>query len=109
MLITCDNKGCMNQSDAQLNPETLEVVCLDCKRPITNISETMKRVLKSSGQIIRDENKQAFMMACKGCNANRAIVLSASNQTVCSICKSAVNVHPAMRQAILAAGVKLSG
>ncbi len=108
MLITCDNKGCLKQTDAQLNVEALEVMCLECKRSIKNISETMIRVLKSSGQIIRDMDKKAFMMACRDCNANRAVVLNDSNQAVCSICKSSINVHPAMKQAMMATGTRLT-
>jgi len=97
----------MKTSDAQLNTETLDVICLECKRPITNISETMKRVLKSSGQIVRDNEKKAFTMGCKVCNANRQVVLDDNNNTICSICENTINVHPAMRQAILEVGVKL--
>lgn len=107
MLIACDNKGCLQQTNALLNAETLEVICTDCKRPIRNIAGTMKRVLLSSGQIIRDEKRRAFTMGCKNCNANRQVVLNERNETVCSVCAEAINVHPAMRQAILEAGVKL--
>ena len=109
MLISCDNKGCMKQSNAQFSDATKEVICTECRRPILNISETMKRVLKSSGQVIREDNRQAFMMACRNCNANRTVALSKDNETVCSVCKEKVNVHPAMKQAIVAAGVKVKG
>lgn len=107
MLISCDNKGCLSQTNAQLNAETLEVICLDCKRPIRNVAETMKRVLKSTGQIVRDEERKAFTMGCKSCNANRQVVLNSKNDTVCSVCAEPINVHPAMRQAIVEAGVRL--
>ena len=108
MLIMCDNRGCLQSTNAKLNVETLEVMCQECKRPITNIAETMKRVLKSSGQIVRDEEKRAFTMGCKVCNANRQVVLDANDNTVCNICASVVNVHPAMKQAIVEAGIRLA-
>lgn len=108
MLIMCDNKGCQKSSDAKLNAETLEVICQECKQPIRNISGTMKRVLKSSGQIVRDEQRKAFTMGCKSCNANRQVVLDDKNNTVCSICTNPINVHPAMKQAIVEAGVRLA-
>lgn len=108
MLIMCDNKNCMKSNDAKLNSETLEVICQECKRPIRNVSDTMKRVLKSSGQIVRDEQIKAFMMGCKSCNANRQVVLDDKDNTVCSVCMKPINVHPAMRQAIVETGVRLA-
>jgi len=108
MLIMCDNKGCLQSTDAKLNAETLEVFCQECKQQIRNISETMKRVLKSSGQIIRDEQRKAFTMGCKSCNANRQVVLDDNDNTVCSICANDIGVHPAMKQAIVEAGVRLA-
>jgi len=107
MLIACDNKGCMEQTDAKLNVESLDVICTECRKPIRNVSEMMKRVLKSSGQIVRDESRQAFMMACMACNANRKVVLNKQGKTVCNVCKSGINVHPAMKLAIEAAGTRL--
>ena len=107
MLITCDNRGCLTQTNALLNVDTKEVMCTDCKRPIRNISETMKRVLSSSGQIVRDEERRAFTMGCKNCNANRQVVLNDRDDTVCSVCGNVINVHPAMRLAITEAGVRL--
>jgi len=98
----------MKSSNARLDVETLEVICEECDRPISNITDTMKRVLKSHGQIIRTTSRQAFMMACKHCNANRQVVLDDKDQTICGICQNPINVHPAMKQAILQAGVKLS-
>lgn len=108
MLIMCDNKGCMESTNAKLKVDTLEVICQECKRPITNIAETMKRVLKSEGQIIRDEQRKSFTMGCKVCNANRQVVLDNNDNTVCSICANVIGVHPAMKQAIVEAGVRVA-
>jgi len=107
MLITCDNKGCMKASDALFNKDTKEVICAECKRAINGVTENMKRVLVSSGQIVRDEDRKSFTMACKNCNANRQVVLDKKGDTVCNICKNVIGVHPAMKQAIVEAGVKL--
>jgi len=108
MLITCDNKGCLATTNARLKVDTLEVICEDCKQPIRNVSDTMKRVLKSEGQIVRDEERKAFTMGCKSCNANRQVVLNDKDETVCNVCTNVINVHPAMRQAIVEAGVRLA-
>jgi hypothetical protein len=108
MLIMCDNKGCMQSTNAKLKVDTLEVICQECKQPIRNVADTMKRVLKSEGQIVRDEERKAFTMGCKSCNANRQVVLDNDDNTVCNVCANVINVHPAMKQAIVEAGVRLA-
>ena len=98
MLINCDNRGCLKSSNALLNVETLEVICGECGKAIKGISEPMKRTLKSFGQILRNEEKKAFMMACKSCNANREVVLDHENNTVCRVCNKEIKVHAAMKR-----------
>lgn len=107
MLITCDNVGCLQMSNAKIKVETNEVMCQECGKVINNVSEMMKRVLSSSGEIVRDNQRKAFTMGCKSCNANRQVVLDEDDNTVCSVCANAINVHPAMKQAILEVGEKL--
>jgi hypothetical protein len=107
MLINCDNKGCLQQNNALLNPETHEVICQECGKAIKGVSEPMKRTLKSFGQVLRLDERKAFMMACKNCNANREVLLDDKNNTVCRVCKGEIKVHSAMKQAILQVGKKL--
>ncbi len=107
MLITCDNKGCLKSTDAQLDVETKEVMCLSCEQPVKSVSESMKRVLKSSGQIVRKEVKKAFTMACMQCYANREVVLNSKGETVCDVCHNAIVVHASMRLAMEETGTKL--
>lgn len=104
MLISCDNKGCLKSSTALFNPTTNEVICQECQRPISNISEAMRRALKSFGQVVRAE-KKAFMLECRSCRANREVVLDADNKTVCKICGKPMNVHPSFRLAMEEAGM----
>lgn len=106
MLIACNNKGCLKTSEALLNPQTMEVICQECGRPITNVTESMRRTLKSFGQVVR-EDKKAFMMACKNCKANREVVLNEKNETICGICNEPIKVHAAMKLAMEAAGTKI--
>ena len=103
MLIMCDNKSCHKQSNALLNPETLEVICQECGKPIENVSDAMKRTLKSFGQIIR-ESKKAFMLACPKCKANREVVLDENNNNICKNCYEPLTVHPAFKIAMEEAG-----
>lgn len=98
----------MQTTNALLNRETQEVLCENCGKPIANVSESMRRTLLSFGQIVRSEARKAFMMACRSCNANREVVVTASNDTVCAVCKNPITVHSAMKQAILEAGRRLT-
>lgn len=107
MLLTCNNKGCLKSSEAALDLQSYDVICRECGKSISNISESMKRALKSFGQILRTDNRKAFMMGCKSCNANREVVLDDKNNTICKICSSEIKVQPAMRQALIAMGHKV--
>jgi hypothetical protein len=108
MLIPCSNKGCLKSSNALLNLETLEVICQECGKAIANISEPMKRVLKSSGQVIRSNEKKAFMVLCKACNANREVVLDQNNKTICKICFGSIALQATFKLAMQEAGAKLA-
>jgi ribosomal protein S27E len=102
MLLYCNNKGCNQSGEHKLNKETNEVICEHCGKPITNITEMMKRTLKSSGQVINTNNKKAFMMACSNCQANREVVWNEStNMTCCKVCGNEIKVHAAMKQALI--------
>lgn len=108
MLIVCNNKGCMKNVEAKLDPKTNDVICPECGQVISNISESMKRTLKTFGQIIRDTPKQAFTMACMECNANRQVVLDNNDNPVCSVCHNPIRVHAAMKQALLEVGERVA-
>jgi len=90
-------------SNALLNEATGEVICQECGQPITNVTDMMKRALKSFGQIVRTERK-AFMLACRACKANREVVLDQNNETVCKICHSPIQVHASFKLAMEEAG-----
>jgi len=97
----------MKQSNALLDKDGVDVVCQECGNGISGISEAMKRALKSFGQVVRSEQRQAFMLACKSCNANRQVVLDQNNNTLCKQCHNPLTVHPAFRLAMENAGNKL--
>jgi hypothetical protein len=107
MLISCSNKGCLKSSTALLNLETMEVICQECGKPIVNVSDAMKRTLKSFGQVVRSNAKKAFMILCRSCNANRQLVLDENDDTICKTCHNPVEVHAAFRLAMEEAGEKL--
>lgn len=99
MLVTCNNKGCLKSSNALFDTNSGEVICQECNRPVTNVTESMKRTLKSFGQIVRAERK-AFMLACRACRANREVVLDQNNNTICKICHGPIVVHAAFKLAM---------
>ena len=106
MLILCTNRGCIKHSNALLDTKTMDIICQECGKPIDNISESMKRTLKSFGRVIKEE-KKAFSMGCRSCNANREIVFDENKNTICAICKGPVGVHAAMKAAMEEAGVRV--
>lgn len=106
MLITCNNKGCLQQSDAKLDQKTNEVLCANCGKSISNVTEIMKKTLKGAGQVIRHTEKKAFMMDCVKCGAKREVIFDENENTSCKICKSPVKVHAAMKQAMKQFAVK---
>lgn len=97
----------MKTSNALLDESTMDVVCQECGDAVSNVSEAMKRTLKSFGQIVRSEQRKAFMLACRNCNANREVVLDYNNKTLCKTCHEPVTVHPAFLLAIENAGTGL--
>ncbi|KKN17598.1 hypothetical protein LCGC14_0964310 [marine sediment metagenome] len=104
MLISCNNKGCLKGSSALLKEDTMEVICQECGLPITNISDSMKRALKSFGQIVRSNERKASLLHCRSCRANRDIVLDQNNNTVCKICYSPITITPAFKMTMEEAG-----
>lgn len=103
MLISCTNKGCMKTSNALLIPETLEVICQECGDSIANVSDAMKRTLKSFGQVVKGD-KRSFMLACTACRANREVVMDQDNNTICKICHDPITIHAAFKLAMEEAG-----
>lgn len=107
MLLQCNNRGCFKSSEAKLDVETQEVICQECGKVIDNISDSMKRALKSFGQIVRSNERKGFVMACTKCRANRELALNEDNETVCKICHEPIAVTPSFRLAMEESGTKL--
>ena len=101
MLGNCDNKGCCKTTELLLDVSANEVICQECGKAIKSMPDTMKKMLKQQGKIIRKNIQKSFMMGCSHCNANREIILDATNRTLCKVCGNEVKVHPIMREAML--------
>jgi hypothetical protein len=97
----------MKTSNALLNTETQDVICQECGGVVDGISDAMKRTLKSFGQVVRSNEKRAFLLACKQCRANREVVLNENGDTVCKTCHSPISVTASFKLAMETSGTKL--
>lgn len=100
MLIQCLNKKCAKATDAKVNKETDEVVCGECGGVIPNISDFTKRMLISTGQILRESVKKPFQMHCQKCKNNQSVEMVGKKTVRCSKCKTELNVSNAVLHAI---------
>lgn len=102
MLITCTAKGCMKQSEAKLNKETDEVVCMECGNPIVNVSPYIKRALLSQGQVLRSAEKKPFQVHCPTCGAKRDVELVEDGKggARCVTCKTDLRLSSAFIHAL---------
>ena len=72
MLVSCNPKCKKNngQTDASLDTELNEVICNVCGDNLPNISEFTKLSMKSTGDIIRNNKRKAFVFPCNSCDKN---------------------------------------
>lgn len=102
MLINCSTKGCMKQTEAKLNRQTGEVICMECGSPITNVSEYIKRVLLSQGQVLRSAEKKSFQVHCPTCGGKRDVQLVEEGRggAQCAVCGSDLRLSAAFIHAL---------
>ena len=98
MLIACTNKGCMQSTEAQLDKDTNEVVCMACGKPIVNLTAQMKRTLASFGQIRRAAERKPFQVRCPNCVAQRDFTLS-DDVAHCATCGTKLHMSVAFLNA----------
>ena len=92
MLIDCTTKGCLQKTEAKLNISTNEVICDECGNIIENVTEYIKRALKSSGQVMRSKAKEPFQTFCKTCNASKSLYVDADDKAFCKSCNSQIQI-----------------
>lgn len=75
MLVRC-NLGCKNNvtTDASLDLETNEAVCNSCGDVLENISSYAKQAMKMNGDVIRKNNKKAFVFKCRCCKKEMQVI-----------------------------------
>ncbi len=95
MLVTCDNKGCLQQSNVKLNIETDEVLCGECGDAISNVTQFIKNTLKQQGQILRNELKKSFQFDCPTCESRQSVKL-VDNVIACVSCSKPMELNAYM-------------
>jgi len=83
--MSCTNKGCYQQMEPFLDPNTNKVYCSICEAELTNVTNFTKQQLKSNKQF-RKKATVAFGVKCNSCGKeDRPIIIS--NDIVCASCK----------------------
>jgi len=66
--LSCNNKGCYKTtSDSLLDEQCGEVICSECGKPITNVSEFTKRSMVGLGKVSKKQSKASFCVECRKC------------------------------------------
>lgn len=70
MLVSCNPRCKKNngQTDASLDVDSNDVICNVCGDSLPNISEFTKLSMKTTGDIIRSNNRKAFVFPCNTCD-----------------------------------------
>lgn len=103
MLLSCTNKGCFSHDHHQLDPDSNEVICLDCGESLKNVPKPTLSVLKSLGQIQR-KSKMGMQYTCKACGATDKPLIRMLSGGVriasCRKCGKKMDIHPSFVQAM---------
>jgi len=84
--LNCNNKGCGKVVAATLDLTTNQVICPECKKEITNITNFTKHQLKSLGQVIKKNKCElAWALTCPTCNVRMQPSIK-SKKIYCSKC-----------------------
>lgn len=92
-LLTCTSKGCGQQTNAYLDPETNEVYCAECGGIINNVSIFTKRQMAHLKQV-KPKEKKSFAILCEKCKkTDRPKIVN--DEIVCSLCNQTMdNLSP---------------
>jgi hypothetical protein len=99
MLIDCTTKGCLQKTEAKLDPETNMVMCDACGNVIENVTPYTKKALKDVGQILRHKAKAPFQSLCQQCNGNQPLYTD-GERAFCRACNSQVHITPAFMRGL---------
>jgi len=95
MLLQCTNKGCRQLADVLLDPDTNEVICVLCGKPIANITDFVKRNLRATKQFIKRNTGSNFNIKCAACGRTVCPKLEKDNKLYCSQCSAEIKLSKA--------------
>lgn len=91
--IQCDNKGCRQYQDPELdmkgskNVDDWEVICTECDLEIKSITKFAKTTMRHMGQLKRaKKQQQAFVVKCGECNKEGRPSLGSHSSLLCFHC-----------------------
>lgn len=95
-LLQCDNKGCFEQMEPNLDVETDEVFCSKCGKEIKNVTVFAKRQMKTLGQTMKNQkSSRAFAVQCKYCKKTDQPKVDAASKINCGSCGKHLDYLPA--------------
>ena len=70
MLVRCNPKCKMSDgmTDASLDLETNDAICNKCGETIDGVSSYLKNTMKQNKDVVRANNRKAFVFECKTCD-----------------------------------------
>jgi len=92
-MLNCSNKGCFKQNAHVLDKSTNKIICIDCGKEVTGITDFTKRQMVAVGQIRRNEQKkQAWAVKCEACQKEAPPVLDkAGKDLLCGSCNKVMD------------------
>ena len=84
--LTCTNKGCCKtSSDSLLDEKSNEIICAECGKPISGITDFTKRSMKGMGHVTKNQAKSSFTVDCPNCQKKGQPNMK-NNSPVCYNC-----------------------
>lgn len=97
-LLTCSH--CRTTKECKLDPETDEVICMDCGKVVQGVSPFFVNTMKAGKEFIQ-KKKEAFSFKCSKCQKMKKALLSKdASHAICEECGTFMNVSPHMIQAL---------
>ena len=91
--IACNNRGCFKTSiDSLLDEKSNEVICAECGKTITGVSEFMKRSMKGMGKVVKNQAKSSYSVECTSCKKVGQPIINDKNEIACSSCGNVIKL-----------------
>lgn len=90
--LTCTNRGCMKTTSDSLFDQTInEIICSECGKTITGISDFTKRSMIGLGKVQKKFSKVAFVVNCQKCQKTAQPKIK-DDSFICFFCSEPLNL-----------------